>query len=44
MSGKVNLIDFEAIGDLGGERVTSLNPELISIFGVTGMSQFIHGG
>ncbi|KUM56964.1 hypothetical protein ACN42_g10237 [Penicillium freii] len=44
MSGKVTLVDFEAIDDLGGQRVTSLNPELVSIFGVTGMSQFIHGG
>ncbi|KAJ9488839.1 hypothetical protein VN97_g4433 [Penicillium thymicola] len=42
LRGKVTLIDFEAIVDLSGERVTSLNPELISIFGVTGMSQFIH--
>ncbi|KAJ5213600.1 hypothetical protein N7449_000769 [Penicillium cf. viridicatum] len=44
MSGKVTLVDFEAIDDLGGEQVSSLNPELVSIFGVTGMSQFIHGG
>ncbi|KAJ5867218.1 hypothetical protein N7534_001771 [Penicillium rubens] len=44
MSGKVTLVDFEAIDDLGGVRVTSLNPELVSIFGVTGMSQFIHSG
>lgn len=45
MSGKVTLVDFEAIVDLGGEeQVTSLNPELVSIFGVTGMSQLIHGG
>jgi hypothetical protein len=44
MSGKVTLVDFEAIDDLAGVQVTSLNPELVSIFGVTGMSQFIHGG
>lgn len=43
-SGKVTLVDFEAFEDLGtGERVTSLNPELVSIFGVAGISQFIHG-
>ncbi|CAI7564094.1 unnamed protein product [Penicillium glandicola] len=45
MSGKVTLVDLEAIVDLGaGEEVTSLNPELVSIFGATNMSQFIHGG
>lgn len=45
MSGKVALVDFEAVVDLGtGEQVTSLNLELVSVFGVTGMSQFIHYG
>lgn len=45
ISGKVTLVDFEAVEDLGpGEQVTSLNPEMVSIFGVAGMSQFIHGG
>jgi hypothetical protein len=44
MSGKVTLVDFEMVVDLGGERVTSLNSELVSVFGVTGISQFIHDG
>lgn len=44
MSEKVTLVDFEAVVDLGREQVTSLNPELASIFGVAGVSEFINGG
>ena len=43
-SGKVTLVDFEAVVDLSGQTWTSLNPELASIFGVSGMSEFIYGG
>ncbi|KAJ5664674.1 hypothetical protein N7462_011487 [Penicillium macrosclerotiorum] len=43
-SGKVTLVDFEAVVDLSGQAWTSLKPELPSIFGVSGMSEFIHGG
>lgn len=34
----MTLINFETVVDLGGVQVTSLNLELVSIFGVTDMS------
>ncbi|KAJ5193773.1 hypothetical protein N7472_006239 [Penicillium cf. griseofulvum] len=43
MNEKATLVDSEAVVELSvGEEVTSLNPELVLIFGVAGMSQFIH--